>query len=106
MKDGHRGYTGAVFTGVSRFRSVAELPDLTIGKVVPADPSDLEWDDVARNLEREARPQRRAVAKKWAGSVSGLLAIFGIPGLLKGREDIDALSESARLWTGVLLTIS
>lgn len=82
------------------------LPELKIGPVVPAEPGDPEWAALADEWEKNALPNARAVAEKWAGSITALLGIFGIAGFIKGRDDVADLTPHTRAAVAVLLAVA
>lgn len=62
----------------------------------PAELADREWAREARSLSWTALTAIRSSAAKWAGSIGGIVGVFTVAALVKGRDDVSELTPSFR----------
>ena len=61
------------------------------------------WIKKADEAKDEQLERLRKAAENWRTGLGGLTALLAVLGTLKGRDAIQALSSSGRVWAGVLL---
>ncbi|WP_172387411.1 DUF3806 domain-containing protein [Streptomyces sp. MNP-20] len=67
--------------------------------------SERRWAELARELEFTRLPELRGQAEGWRNGLTGLTALLAVLLLLKGRDNLDDLPDSARATaTGLLMT--
>jgi hypothetical protein len=71
-----------------------------------ADPEERYWAGRMEEFTAKSLTDIHGAAEKWAGSISALVGVFGIAGLIKGREEIDKLSDDTKLAVAVLVAIA
>jgi hypothetical protein len=71
-----------------------------------ADAEERYWAHRLEEFQAKSLSDIHAAAEKWAGTISSLVGIFGIAGLIKGRDEIDKLSENTKLAVAILVGIA
>jgi hypothetical protein len=72
----------------------------------PAELEERKWNRRFEEAEEASLTNIHAAAEKWAGTISALVGVFSIAGLIKGREDIDTLSDGTKLLVAILIGIA
>ncbi|MFF3740777.1 hypothetical protein [Streptomyces sp. NPDC002566] len=65
--------------------------------------SERRWAQLARELEFTRLPELRRQAEGWRNGLTGLPALLAVLVLLKGRDNLGDLADSARATTTGLL---
>src|SRR5947209_7437330 len=73
---------------------------------IQAGPSDLQWYQIAQQTKLNALSEIRGSAEKWGGTIGALTGVFSIVALIKGREDITALTTAGQAIVGILLLLA
>jgi hypothetical protein len=76
----------------------AEPPALIVEDIRATSGETHRWNDYALELERQALPTVRASAERWAGSLTGLLAVVGLGAVLDGAKRFELVQAP---WRGI-----
>jgi hypothetical protein len=71
-----------------------------------ADPEERYWHGRLEELQAKSLTDVHGAAEKWAGTIASLVGIFGIAGLIKGRDEIDKLTQNTKLGVAILVGIA
>ena len=71
----------------------------------PATAEDLALEEAAKQVLDESLATTRAAAADWAKTIAALTGVFGIVGLIKGREDVTTLVLPARVLIGLFVAV-
>jgi hypothetical protein len=63
------------------------------------DAEDRRWTEKAQELQRDALPDVRSTAEKWAASLTGVLGVVGLAALIEGADKFASLRNPEQ-WIG------
>lgn len=80
-------------------RGVTEsAPKIKVEQITASQPGDAAWAKRMEELQADALPKIRAIAERWAMTLTGLTAAISLAALLRGPAVFGDLSAGAQTW--------